>query len=64
MAEVSVYQASGEKSSMAKLANIDDYDGLSSYSADAGFRPVFKLKEGLKIIAGNGTETSPYIISM
>ena len=62
--EVGVIKASGEGTTLKQIANIDEYDGLSSYSGDAGFRPVFKLKEGIKVVAGNGTATAPYVLSM
>ena len=51
-----------------------DYESLDEYqreensdlfkykSATAGFRPVIKLKNSVKVVRGNGTKTSPYIL--
>ncbi len=46
------------------LCDMDSYGSASSFSYTGGFRPVFTLKSGVKIIGGNGTEENPYTLGI
>ena len=57
----------------SRNGSVDSYSGwiinitnsgqtARSESATAGFRPVFKLKSGIKVTGGNGTSEDPYTL--
>ena len=44
------------------LCDVINTGTVYSYSHTYGLRPVFTLKTGIKVIGGNGEETSPYTL--
>jgi len=49
---------------LVRLYNTTSDEYIRYYAQSSGFRPVFHLKSGLKVISGNGTEKSPYELSL
>ncbi len=60
---MNVMNANGELS-IFDLCNVYESGDTPSYSYTYGLRPIFKLKPGIKVTGGSGTEEDPYTLGI
>lgn len=46
------------------LLGVDGFGNESSWSREEGFRPVFFINSGVKILSGSGTKGDPYELGL